>query len=262
MLLHVLGHVDADHVGLVVEHELGQSPGQFSLAHTRRPQEDEAADGALGVAQPGAGAADGLGHRNHRLVLADHPPVQVVLHVHQALALTLQQPPGGDAGPTGNQLSDVQLVHDQERCRGVRGEGGFLLTSRSSPFVSFGLVLLLQPHPLGANLGGALVVRTLGRRLLLIGQPVDAFLHGLEAGGQAFGVDTHLAGGLVDEVHRFVGHLPPRDVAVAEPGGGHQGVVGDVHLVMGLVAGPKHPKDLNRFVHRRFIQVYGLKAAF
>ena len=59
VLLHVLGHVDADERVLVAEQELGQRPGQLGLADARGAQEDEGADGPLGVLEPGAGAADG-----------------------------------------------------------------------------------------------------------------------------------------------------------------------------------------------------------
>ena len=75
VLLHVLGHVDTDHVGLVVEHELGQGLRQLRLANARRAQEYEAADGPPRVAQSGAGTADGLGYCHHRLFLADQPLV-------------------------------------------------------------------------------------------------------------------------------------------------------------------------------------------
>ena len=54
MLLHVLGHVDAHHGGLVVEEELGEGARGFGLAHTRWTKEDEAADGTLGIAEAGA----------------------------------------------------------------------------------------------------------------------------------------------------------------------------------------------------------------
>jgi hypothetical protein len=40
-------------VGLVVEQELGQGPGQLGLPHAGRSQEDERADGAIGILQPG-----------------------------------------------------------------------------------------------------------------------------------------------------------------------------------------------------------------
>ena len=59
VLLHVLGHVDADHRVLAVEHELGQRARQLGLADAGRAEEQERADRAVGVAEArrGSGAA-------------------------------------------------------------------------------------------------------------------------------------------------------------------------------------------------------------
>ena len=111
VLLHVLAHVDAHHRLLVVEQELGQRPGQLGLAHAGRAQEDEAADGPVGVLQAGPRPPDGVGDRQDRLVLADHPLVQPVLHVEQLLDLALHQSADRDAGPLADDLGDVLFVH-------------------------------------------------------------------------------------------------------------------------------------------------------
>jgi hypothetical protein len=62
VLLHELGHVDAHHGLLGVEQELGQGLAQLGLADTGRPEEQERAVRAVGIRQPGARAADGVGH--------------------------------------------------------------------------------------------------------------------------------------------------------------------------------------------------------
>ncbi len=56
VLLHVLGHVDADHRLLGVEHELGERPGQLGLADAGRAEEQERADRAVRVLKAGARA--------------------------------------------------------------------------------------------------------------------------------------------------------------------------------------------------------------
>ena len=56
VLLHVFGHVDAHHRGLVVEQERRERLGQFGLADAGRPQEHERADRPVRVLQAGAGA--------------------------------------------------------------------------------------------------------------------------------------------------------------------------------------------------------------
>ena len=58
VLLHVLRHVDADHRLGVVEQVLGQRARDFGLADAGRAEEDERADRALRVLEPGARAAD------------------------------------------------------------------------------------------------------------------------------------------------------------------------------------------------------------
>ncbi len=110
VLLHVLGHVDADHGGLVVEEELGEGAGGLGLADAGGAEEDEAADGALGVAEAGAAAADGVGDGGERGVLADDALAQAVLHLDELLHLAFEHLGDGDAGPVGDDGGDVFFV--------------------------------------------------------------------------------------------------------------------------------------------------------
>ena len=91
MLLHVFGHIDPDHGVLIPEHGLGQRLAQLRLAHAGGAEEQEGADGPLGVLQTHTAAADGLGHGGHSLVLTHHPLMQSLLQLQQALALVLGQ---------------------------------------------------------------------------------------------------------------------------------------------------------------------------
>ena len=49
MFFHVFGHVDPDHGLFIVKETFGKRSGQLRFADSRRPQEDEAPDGAVGV---------------------------------------------------------------------------------------------------------------------------------------------------------------------------------------------------------------------
>src|SRR5213594_1379204 len=49
-------------------------------------------------------AAHRLGHLRDRVVLADHPALEPLLHVHQLLDLALHQARHRDAGPLGDDL--------------------------------------------------------------------------------------------------------------------------------------------------------------
>src|SRR5262249_10917723 len=116
VLLAVLAHVDAYHRALVVEQELRQRLGQLRLAYAGRAEEQEAAGGAVGVGDPGAGPAHGVGHRHHGLRLADDPRGQRLLYPQQLGGLALHQPPGRDSGPRrhhgGNVIGgDLLLEH-------------------------------------------------------------------------------------------------------------------------------------------------------
>jgi hypothetical protein len=121
VLLHVLRHVDAHHVGLVVEQELGQRPRQLGLAHAGGPEKNERADGPVGILQARARPANRIGDGLHRRVLADDPLVQALFHVAQAGLLAFQHFLDGNAGPLGHHGRDVFLGHflAQERAPGL-----------------------------------------------------------------------------------------------------------------------------------------------
>ena len=63
--------------------------------------------GRLGSDKPGAAAADRVGDRGDRVVLADDALVEVVLEVDQLGRLALHQPAHRDAGPLRHDLGDV-----------------------------------------------------------------------------------------------------------------------------------------------------------
>ena len=247
VLLHVLRHVQPDHIRLVVEQELRQGLGQLRLAHARRAKENETADGPAGVAQSRPGPANGLGHGFDRLFLPDQPLVQQALHLYQAVRLALQQPAGGNARPAGHQVGDIPLPYPQ------------IHVSVLPQLLPFGPEVLLQAHALRAQLGRLLVLASLGRGLLSVGQEPDTLLQLVAAFRHALGVDAHLAGRLVNEVNGLVRQLPAGYAPVAEPGGSIQGSVVDLDFVVGLIAGPQGPQDFHRVLDAGFLQVHGLE---
>ena len=110
MLLHVLGHVEAHHRALVVEHELGQRSRELRLADARRAEEDERADGPVRVLQARTRTAQRVGHRLDGRVLPHDAQVQPLLHVHELLHLAFEERVDGDARPRGDDGRDVVLV--------------------------------------------------------------------------------------------------------------------------------------------------------
>ena len=127
VLVEVLGHVEADHGVLVVEEEFGEGAGEFGLADAGGAEKEEGADGAVGVLEAGAGAADGLGDGGEGVVLADDALAEVVLEVEEAGLLGLLKAVDGDAGAAGDDGGD--LVGGDlllEEALGV-GDGGEVL---------------------------------------------------------------------------------------------------------------------------------------
>ena len=76
------------------------------------PEEQERADGAPRILDPGATAQDGVGDQVDGLVLADHPLVQDLGQAEQLLALALLEATHGDAGPAGDDVGDLLLGDD------------------------------------------------------------------------------------------------------------------------------------------------------
>ena len=110
-LLHIFGHVDTHHVALVVKQCLCQCLGQLGLAHAGGAEEQEAADGAVGVGDTSAAAQNGFAHLGHGLILPDDPLVQHIVQMQQLLALALHQLFHRDAGPACHNAGDLLVGH-------------------------------------------------------------------------------------------------------------------------------------------------------
>jgi hypothetical protein len=155
-----LRHVQPDHPVLVADQRLGKGPRQFGLADAAGAEEQETADRPVRVPEAHPGATDSLGdhldHLDHldRLVLADHPLVQVLLELKQAFHLFLGQLADRDAGGPGHHLGDV-LDADL-------GDGAVAVTAAARLLES-----LLGLCQLVAQLRGSLVLLRRDRLVLL-----------------------------------------------------------------------------------------------
>ncbi len=206
--------------------------------------------GPLGVLQPRARAADRLGDDLDRGVLADHALVQFLLHAHQLLGLGLGQLEHGDAGPHRDDFGDLLLAD-----RGpLVGLAGFPLLLELA--LAVGELALLV-----AQRGGLLELLGLDRGLLLAPRGLDLLLELAVGGRGGHRLDAHPRGRLVDQVDRLVGQEAVGDVAVGQFGRGAQRVVGDLHLVVGLVAVAQAPEDLDGLVDRGLLHADLLEAA-
>ena len=111
VFLHELGHIDPHQRLLGIEEELGQRLAQLGLAHPGRAEEEERAARPVRIGEAGARTAHGVGHGDYRLVLADHSPMQLLLHAQQLLALALEHLRHRDTGPLGNHFGDFLVGH-------------------------------------------------------------------------------------------------------------------------------------------------------
>ena len=110
MLLHVFGHVQADHGALVVEQKLRQRARQFRFSDAGGPEKNERADRPVGIGKPRAIAADGVRDALERVVLPDHALAQALFHGDEFLGFAFEQAPDGNARPLADQRGDVFFV--------------------------------------------------------------------------------------------------------------------------------------------------------
>ncbi len=74
------------------------------------PRNKKRSDRPIGIAEPGAVAAHGIGDRPHRIVLTDHPLAEPLFHLHQLFALAFEHAGDGHAGPAAHDLGDLSAV--------------------------------------------------------------------------------------------------------------------------------------------------------
>ena len=117
-LLHILTHVDAHDVVLVVKKAGGQRLCQLRLAHACGAEEEERADGAVRVGDAGARAQDRLGDLLDGLILADDPLMQRLVQVQQLFPLAFHELCHRDARPLGHDRGDLLLGHGVAQHRG------------------------------------------------------------------------------------------------------------------------------------------------
>ena len=131
-LFHVLAHVEMHERLRVAKHLFGERLGQQRLAHARRAEQQEGADGPARVLQIRARPAQRLANGGNRLVLADDDLLHFLLDGQQPLHLALLHPLQRNARPFGDDVQNVLFVHDH-----------VLFLARGAPIAQVGLQFFL-----------------------------------------------------------------------------------------------------------------------
>ena len=135
MLLHELGHVEADQRVFAAKEELCQRLGELGLAHARGAEEDERATRSTRVLQRAAAAANGAAHGADRLVLANDALVKGILATQQLGRLRLGEVRDGHTRHVRHHVGDVLLAHDDDTLRQALAPLGLELLATSRDFL-------------------------------------------------------------------------------------------------------------------------------
>ena len=107
VLLHILGHIDADHRLLAVEEFGRERLGELGLADAGGAEEEERADGATRILDAGARTLHGFGDDAHGLVLTHDAGLEIIGQAEDLLALAFEELAHGHAGPAGDDFGDL-----------------------------------------------------------------------------------------------------------------------------------------------------------
>ena len=250
VLFGVFAHVEADESALSVEEPLRHLLRKQRLADARRADEEEDADRAALLAQPGAGAADRAGDALDGLGLAHDAPGKVVAQRAQPGALALRDALGRDARHGRDDGADV-------RCGDLRRMLLALPPPRRAAFVEH-------------RTQGAFAQPRRGR--LLVDQRFDGLASGLPRLRQllleaaqllrlAGRCEVRAGPRLVEYVDRLVGEVAVGDVACGELHAGAERVVRVADPVVRLVAGGDVAQDAQRLLGACRLDQHALEAA-
>src|SRR6185437_3030187 len=98
------------HRVLGVEEELRQRARGLRLAHARGTQENERANGTIGILEPRTGTPYRIRHGSHGFALPDHARREHLLQLREPGALALHHPGDGNTRPPGDDLRNVVRV--------------------------------------------------------------------------------------------------------------------------------------------------------
>ena len=102
ILLHVLTHINSDHILLIIEKILCKSLGKFSLTYTGRSKEQEGTNWLGRVLDSGFGTKDSVSYSLNTFILSNYSLVELIFQSKKFRSFALRQSCYRDTGPSGN----------------------------------------------------------------------------------------------------------------------------------------------------------------
>ena len=110
IFLHILAHVKAYHIILIVKKAGSQRFGQLSLAHARGAEEKEGTNRLTGILDAGFGADNRLRNLGHAFLLPNDTPVELFIQMEGLITLTLCKLGHRDARPAGDNFGNFLIA--------------------------------------------------------------------------------------------------------------------------------------------------------
>ena len=111
IFLHILAHIDTDHVALIIKQILSKRFCKLRLPHARRTKEQEGTDRLGGILDPRLRADDGFRYQFYSFVLTDHTLMKLLRQMKGLAPLTLVELRNRNTSPTRHDLADLIIRH-------------------------------------------------------------------------------------------------------------------------------------------------------
>ena len=107
IFLHVLTHIDTNHVVLIIKQALGKCLCKLCLTYTCRSKEQERTDWFCRIFDTCFGTDNGFCHKFHTFILSNDTFMQLICKVKCLISLTLIQLCNRNTCPSGNDLCNL-----------------------------------------------------------------------------------------------------------------------------------------------------------
>ena len=107
ILLHVLTHINSDHILFIIKQILCQSFGKLCLTYTCRTKEQEGTDWFSRILDAGFGTKDCICNPLHTFILAYNSLVKLIFQSEKFSSLAFCQSCYRNTGPSGNDPCDL-----------------------------------------------------------------------------------------------------------------------------------------------------------